>query len=108
LEYFLLVLPALKACFMHEYINLGIVTLITFFFNIPWGYWRASVKKFSWRWFLAVHLPIPLIVFLRFYFKLGFKLYTYPFLVGAFFLGQYVGARYYKKRKVAMEVEAEH
>ncbi len=93
---------------MQEYINLGIVTLITFFFNMPWGYWRASVKKFSWKWFLAVHLPIPVIVFLRFYFKLGFQLYTYPFLVGAFFLGQFVGARYYKKRKIVVpEMEAE-
>ncbi len=96
---------------MQAYINLGIVTLITFFFNMPWGYWRGSVKKFSLQWFLAVHLPIPVIVFLRFYFKLGFQLYTYPFLVGAFFLGQYVGARYYKKRKAAAavaEMEAEH
>jgi len=87
---------------MQEYIHLGIVTVITFFFNIPWGYWRGSVKKFSKQWFLAVHLPIPVIIFLRYYFDLGFQLYTYPFLVGAFFLGQYVGARYYKKRKARM------
>ncbi len=108
MEHFLLVLPILKVRFMQEYINLGIVTLITFFFNMPWGYWRASVKKFSLKWFLAVHLPIPVIVFMRFYFKLGFQLYTYPFLVGAFFLGQYVGGRYYRKRKAIVEAETKH
>jgi len=86
---------------MHEYLNLGIVTLLTFLFNIPFGYWRASVKKFSWKWFLAVHVPIPFIVFMRFYFHLGFQLYTYPFLVGAFFLGQFAGAKFNKKRKKA-------
>ncbi len=85
----------------NEYINLGIVTVITFVVNMSFGYWRASVKKFSLQWFLAVHLPIPLIVFLRFYFELGFQFYTYPFLVGAFFLGQFAGAKYYiKKHKV--------
>ena len=83
----------------NEYINLGIVTIITFVVNMPFGYWRASVKKFSLYWFLAVHLPIPLIVFLRFYFELGFQFYTYPFLVGAFFLGQFVGAKYYLRNR---------
>jgi hypothetical protein len=81
----------------NEHINLAIVTVITFIVNMPFGYWRASVKKFSLQWFLAVHLPIPLIVFLRFYFELGFQLYTYPFLVGAFFTGQFAGAKYYIK-----------
>ncbi len=83
---------------MTEYYNLALVTLLTFLFNMPFGFWRASVKKFSWKWFLAVHLPIPVIVFMRFYFELGFQFYTYPFLVGAFFFGQFVGAKYYLKR----------
>ena len=91
---------------MNEYYNLAIVTLLTFIVNMPFGYWRASVKKFSWKWFLAVHLPIPLVVFMRFHFHLGFQFYTYPFLVGAFFFGQFVGAKYYLKRKKAVS-EAE-
>ena len=84
---------------MNETINLAIVTVLTFLLNMPFGYWRASVKKFHWQWFLAVHIPIPFIIFMRFQFGLGFQFYTYPFLVGAFFFGQFVGARYYVKKK---------
>jgi len=88
---------------MQEYINLGVVTLLVFILNMPFGFWRGSVKKFSWQWFLAVHVPIPGVVFLRYHFHLGFQLYTYPFLVAAFFTGQWIGARYYLKRKKARE-----
>jgi hypothetical protein len=75
------------------YINLAIVTLLTFLLNLPFGYWRSNVKKFSVKWFLYVHLPIPLIVVMRYYFELGFKWWTYPFLISAFFLGQFVGKK---------------
>lgn len=68
-----------------------IVTVIIFFINIPFGYWRAQVRKFSWQWFLSIHLPIPFIIFLRHYSGVGFALYTYPLFVGAFFLGQLSG-----------------
>jgi hypothetical protein len=33
--------------------------------NLLFGYWRGGARKFSLRWFLAVHLPIPAIYFLR-------------------------------------------
>lgn len=86
---------------MQAYINLTIVTILVFVLNIPFGFWRASVKKFSWKWFLAVHLPIPFVVLLRFGFGLGFQFYTYPFLIAGFFIGQMIGAKYYKKRQKA-------
>ena len=76
---------------------LTLATLSVFLVNLPFGYWRAPVKKFSWQWFLFIHLPIPLVVLLRFYFELGFQFYTYPFLVGAFFLGQFLGGKLYKQ-----------
>jgi len=50
------------------------------------------VKKFSWQWVLAVHIPVPFIIALRFLTPIGFAWYTYVFLVGAFFMGQRVGA----------------
>jgi hypothetical protein len=71
--------------------KLVIVTLIIFIFVIPFGYWRANVKKFSLQWILAIHLPVPVIILLRIFSNIGFKLYTYPILVGAFFLGQLTG-----------------
>ena len=30
--------------------------------NLPFGYWRAGVRKLSAPWFLAVHLPVLLVV----------------------------------------------
>ena len=41
------------------------VTFAVFFLNLPFGFWRAGVRKFSLPWFLAVHAPIPLVVGLR-------------------------------------------
>ena len=75
--------------------HMGAAVFLTWLVNLPFGYWRASLKKLSFKWFLAIHLPIPFVVILRFVFHLGFQLYTYPFLVTAFFFGQFVGARYY-------------
>ena len=75
------------------YTNLAIVTLLTFILNLPFGNWRSKVKKFSGKWFLFIHLPIPIVVIMRYYFELGFRWWTYPFLISAFFLGQYVGKK---------------
>ena len=74
------------------------VTVFVFIFNIPFGYWRVNVKKFGWQWVLAVHIPVPFIIALRFMTPIGFAWYTYVFLVGAFFLGQRTGAVIHKRR----------
>ena len=77
--------------------SLAFASISVFLVNLPFGYWRAPTKKFSWKWFLFIHLPIPLVVLLRFVFELGFQFYTYPFLIAAFFLGQYSGGKIYAK-----------
>jgi hypothetical protein len=74
------------------------VALIVFLLNVPFGYWRARVKKFSLQWILAIHLPIPLVVLLRLNSGIGFAFITSPILVGAFFAGQYVGAMLFRSR----------
>jgi len=81
-------------------LNLIIVGLATFILNIPFGYWRANVKKFSWQWILAVHMPVPFIIALRIIESVGFAWYTYIFLVVAFFLGQQYGAYLQKIKKL--------
>jgi hypothetical protein len=73
--------------------SLWTVALLVFLLNLPFGYWRASVKKLSRQWFLAVHIPVPLVIALRIYSGLGFKLINFPVIVGAFFLGQFVGGK---------------
>jgi hypothetical protein len=71
--------------------------MLVFFLNIPFGYWRANVKKLSLQWFLAIHIPVPFIIALRIFGGIGFIWYTYVFLVGGFFLGQKVGSMLLKR-----------
>ncbi len=61
--------------------------------NLPFGYWRANAGKFSRQWFLAVHLPVPLVIGLRIASGLGFQLATFPVMIAAFFLGQLAGGQ---------------
>jgi len=83
---------------MTQYWHMGGAVLLTWLVNLPFGYWRASLRKLSFRWFLAIHLAIPFVIIIRLTLHLGFQLYTYPFLIAAFFFGQFVGARYYLQK----------
>ena len=68
-------------------------TLLVFLVNLLSGYWRASVRRRSGQWFLALFLPVLLIAALEIYTGLGRKLMSFPALVGSFCLGQLVGGR---------------
>jgi hypothetical protein len=59
--------------------------------NLPFGFWREGVRKFSVAWFLAVHLPIPLMVTLRLVSGMGWRLSSFPFVLGAYCVGQFCG-----------------
>ncbi len=76
--------------------SLWTVAALVFLLNVPFGFWRDTVRKFSWRWILAIHLPVPLVVLLRVYSGLGWQFISFPVLVGAFFLGQFAGARLHR------------
>ncbi len=69
------------------------VAAAIFVINLPFGYWRAGVKRFSLPWFLAVHIPVPMAVGLRFSVGLGLRAATLPIFVGAFFTGQFLGGK---------------
>jgi hypothetical protein len=73
--------------------SLWTVAPLVFLINLPFGYWRASVRRLAGQWFLAALLPVPLVIALRVYSGLGFKLISFPVIIGAFFLGQFVGGR---------------
>jgi hypothetical protein len=80
--------------------------------NLPFGWWRAGTRRLSLPWFLAVHLPVPLAIGLRFAAGLGFRFATLPLFVAAFFGGQFLGGRLRRRRAeravpVAVEAEAE-
>jgi hypothetical protein len=61
--------------------------------NLPFGFWRAGVRRFSVPWILAVHAPVPLVILVRYASGLGWQLITFPVLIGAFFTGQFVGGK---------------
>ncbi|GAB4262953.1 hypothetical protein [Thermincola ferriacetica] len=57
---------------MYETMAIGLVSFAAWLLNIPMGYWRSGARKFSLRWFLAVHLTVPLIFLLRVKAGLGY------------------------------------
>jgi hypothetical protein len=80
--------------------KLALISLITFLLNMPFGYWRDNVKKFSLQWILAIHVAVVLVIIERIFSGIGFAFITYPVMIGSFFLGQYLGGRihrYFKK-----------
>ena len=68
-----------------------VFALFIYILNIPFGYWRAGTRRFSRNWYLAIHIPVPVIVLLRIYYDLGWGWQSYAMLVTAFFLGQLTG-----------------
>jgi len=67
------------------------VAILVLVMNLPFGFWRAGLKRFTLPWFVAVHAPVPLVIGLRVLTGLGWRLSTLPLLVGAFFAGQFLG-----------------
>ncbi len=61
--------------------------------NLPFGYWRAGTQRFTRPWFLAVHAPVPGVIAMRILAGIAWRLANLPVLMGAFFLGQFVGGR---------------
>jgi hypothetical protein len=76
----------------------GTVVATIFLINIPFGYWRESVRKLSVSWFLAVHLPVLIAIGLRVHEHIAFRLITLPLFVGVFFAGQFLGGKLRSRR----------
>ncbi|MEW6585689.1 MAG: hypothetical protein AB1442_08770 [Nitrospirota bacterium] len=47
--------------FSHRLYTIVALFAVTLLINLPFGYARARTRKYSFRWFLYIHLPIPLI-----------------------------------------------
>lgn len=68
----------------------GIFSL-TFMLNLPFGFMRRGARRFSLRWFLCIHLPIPIIFLGRMLSNLDMR--YVPFFVFAAVLGQVWGGK---------------
>ncbi len=78
----------------HELLKVAGDTVLIFVLNLPFGYLRSRQRKFSFMWFLYIHLPVPLVILVRILSHIGFALYTYPLFVAGFFLGQLAGKKF--------------
>lgn len=68
-----------------------LITLIAVLINIPFGYIRSRAKRYSLRWFLSIHIPVPLIVIFRLLFHVDYKFI--PLFIVASILGQMIGGK---------------
>lgn len=66
-----------------------LLCLLATIINLPFGFYRAGVRKFSCRWLLAVHLPVPLVIVARLTSGIGWG--YVPVLIGFSVLGQFLG-----------------
>lgn len=64
---------------------------LTFMLNMPFGYLRGRTKRYSFMWFLCIHIPIPFIFFARTLSQLDFK--YIPLFVSAAVIGQIWGGK---------------
>ncbi len=78
--------------------NWLLVATLVLLLNLPFGYWRAGARRFTWPWIAAVHAPVPLVIALRVAAGLGFHPLTFPITVGAYFAGQFLGGRCRNRR----------
>ena len=58
--------------------------------NLVAGAWRSTQRRLSWRWFLAIHAPIPFVIGLRLLMGVGWS--WIPLMVVCAVTGQLLGA----------------
>jgi hypothetical protein len=77
--------------FQSKFTAVLMLSAITMLFNLPFGYGRAKAKRFSLRWFLFIHVPIPFIFIARILSHIEIK--YIPFLALAAIIGQIAGGK---------------
>ncbi|MTI85553.1 MAG: hypothetical protein FH756_17070 [Firmicutes bacterium] len=82
---------------MDHFTPLIVLLLTGYLINIPLGFWRSRTRKFSPGWFLAIHLSIPLIYYLRVDWNIG--AHYIPLLATGLVMGQVMGDNYHRLRR---------
>ena len=82
---------------MTEKLALG--AAITLLINIPFGYWREGLRKFSLKWMIAVHAAVPIVITARVLADIHWRILPIAILVFCYFLGQFSGARLRRRFK---------
>ena len=80
-------------------IRVVIVAVATFLLNLPFGAWRAGLRKFSFLWVVAIHLPVLFIIPLRRF--LHVNPWWIPLFIALAVGGQIAGSRLRRPGKPA-------
>jgi len=67
------------------------ILMLTFLLNLFFGYFRAKTRKYSLKWLLFVHLPIPVIIVARITSGLDYRFVPIFVVVSVF--GQLLGGK---------------
>ncbi len=86
-----------KELYMEGIILVAGLVVLALVISIPCGYLRQNYPKFSFMWFLLLHLPIPFIILLRV--KAGLNWHFIPVTLGGSVAGQLIGNALSRRRK---------
>lgn len=78
-----------------SYSAIGLIA-IAFVISIPCGYMRENYRKYSFMWFLLIHIPIPFIVLLRV--EAGISWRIIPLTLAGSVAGQILGGVLNRRR----------
>lgn len=85
---------------MNELLPILLTCLGTLLINIPFGYLRAGYRKLSFMWFVYIHLPVPVVIYIRYINEIDLSWTLAPFFFGSYFLGQWVGKKWRDQREL--------
>jgi len=77
--------------FQNKVYSILLLFVFTLLINLPFGFARAKAIRYSFRWFLYIHVPIPLIFMARSLLHIEMK-YIPVFAIAAV-MGQIIGGR---------------
>ena len=69
--------------------------IVVFLINLPFGYIRSRSAKFSRKWMMAIHIPVPFVFLLRIFSGLNWT--AIPLLVLSDIAGQIAGGKLRKR-----------
>ena len=82
--------------------KLLLVVLFAIVINLPLGYWREGLRKFSLLWLVAIHGSIPLVIAFRYAIGLTYSkmpiTVTAPIIIGSAVAGQIIGSRVRRRK----------
>jgi hypothetical protein len=77
--------------FSSRIVIVAMIFAFTVLINLPFGYLRKKTKRYSLKWFLCIHIPIPFIFLARVLSQLDFRFI--PLFIVAAIIGQVWGGK---------------